>query len=341
VVHDDVFRVLGVPRGADDETVKKAYRALAAHHHPDRNPGDPGALVRFERINRAYATWRAAHDPTAKPADDVYSSFSELFSSVFGKPQTTARGADRTQTIKLSYGEARDGCTRYVSVVRKTLCSRCGGTGAERGITHPCAACAGKGQRQLATGYFMVHASCRDCNGTGRFAESPCDSCDHGLCEEPETIQVPIPARVEPGHQLHCAGKGDAVFGGQAGDLHFTIEVDTIGVLVRRGDDVVLETLVGARHLLFGGSLEVATLDGHARVAVPRGVRDGDTVTLPDRGHVRASASGGGDPYRELGRGDQIVVFRVPADAARTRVRVVLGTVVTLGISVLAAVLAI
>ena len=345
---DDVFRALGVARDADEATVKQAYRALALRNHPDRNPGDAGARARFDRVNRAYAEWTAARQSpgtTAAPGfenpEQIFSKFSELFGEFFGttKPTGARRGADRTITLRITHGEARAGCVRHVAITRNTCCTRCRGSGAERGVTHACAECRGTGHQQATHGYFHVQSTCRGCNGRGRYAEVPCDSCDNGLCEISETLAVTVPPGIDTA-RLRCIGKGDEIQDGAPGDLYVELAIDTIGVLVQRGDDVVLETLVGTRHVMFGGTLEVATLDGPMQVTVPRGVRDGDTATLAGRGHVRTSAGGGsGDPYRELARGDQIVVFRVPAGVAHAKVKYIVGGVlaaagVVLGIAV-------
>jgi len=125
---DAVLRVLGVARGADEATVKRAYRELAARHHPDRNPGDPEAAARFDEVNRAYAAWcqaRGVAGPSSgEPVEDVsqiFEQFQDLFGDFFGgkgAPPAPARGADRQQPLLLSYPEARDGCTRDVDVLR-------------------------------------------------------------------------------------------------------------------------------------------------------------------------------------------------------------------------------
>lgn len=312
-VPDEVFAVLGVPPDADAQTVERAYRDLATEYHPDRHPGDPAAAARFERIERAYADWRSRH---GAGLEDVFGQFQQLFGDFFGALSPggtpgTRRGADRLLPMTISYVDARDGCKRTVEVTRRRACRRCEGTGAERGITYPCQLCRATGLTSQAQGAFMVSTTCSVCKGRGRYAEVPCDSCEDGLLEDVEAITLSVPAGVETGIKLRLAGKGDECVAGTPGDLYVDLTVDAIGVLVRRGDDVVLEVLVGARHRLLGGSLEVPTLDGPQRIRVPRGVGDGDTVRLPGKGHVRATASSGGDPYRDLGRGDQIVVFRL------------------------------
>jgi len=345
---DDVFRALGVPRDADEATVKRAYRALALRNHPDRNPGDAAARTRFDRVNRAYAEWNAARDggstpATAKTAEEIFETFGDLFSDFFGKPTSgPKRGSDLRIPLRIPYADARDGCTRQISIAREICCTRCRGTGGDRGVMLACASCRGTGHQQTAQGVYLIQETCRVCSGRGRFAESPCDSCEHGLSVVNEAIRVTIPPGLETGQYVQIAGKGNEVYGGEPGQLYVEVTIDTLGVLVRRGDDVVLETPVGARHILFGGTLEVITLDGPMKVTVPRGVRDGDTATLSGRGHVRASAAAppGGDPYRDLARGDQLVIFRVPLDAARAKTRYVLGWVLAAGAAALGAAIA-
>lgn len=123
-----------------------------------------------------------------------------------------------------------------------------------------------------------------------------------------ESIALQLPPITGPVQKLRVAGKGDEVFGGAPGDLYIEVTVDRVGVLLEDGADTRFEVAVGKRHRWFGGDVEILTVDGPARVAVPRGVRDGDRLTLPGRGNLR---SAGGDPYRGSSRGDHVVVFRV------------------------------
>lgn len=352
---DAVLRVLGVASGADEATVKQAYRELAARHHPDRNPGDPEAAARFHEVTRAYAAWcearGVASGPAApssgKPVEDVsqiFEQFQDLFGDFFGgkgAPPAPARGADRQQPLLLSYPEARDGCTRDVDVLRELVCRTCGGTGARDGVTQTCARCHGARTIRTTQGLLQLTETCTDCGGTGRYILEPCERCERGLRPIAETVEVRVPPGVETGTQLRLAGKGNEHPGGPPGDLYLAIEVDLLDALVPRGDDVVIETAVCGRHVLLGGPLEVRGLDGTVQVEVPRGVRNGDSVRVPGRGNIRAGGAGGGgppvgDPYREVARGDQIVVFRVPPEAERAR-----GTAIGLAAAAAAVLIAI
>jgi molecular chaperone DnaJ len=259
----------------------------------------------------------------------IFGQFEQLFGEFFGGQQADRRGADRRQPLKLTYPEARDGCMRSVDVLREVVCAACAGTGARDGGVKICARC--RGERTVGTtrGPLEVTHACPDCGGTGRYILDPCERCERGLRPSAEAMEVPVPAGIKTGDHLKLAGKGDELPGGATpGDLYFAIEVDLLDELVPYGDDVVIETTVQGRHVLLGGRLEVRGLDGSVTVQVPRGVRDGDRVRIEGLGNVRTSAAAGagapaGDPYREVARGDQIVVFRVPSEATRARNRAI------------------
>jgi molecular chaperone DnaJ len=347
-VDDDVLRVLGVARDADAATVKQAFRTLAARYHPDRSDG--GDPTKFTEVTRAYQAWCATHEPAAAPdtaraphatmppMEEIFDSFKDLFGEFFGTASKDKRGADRRQQLRVSYVEARDGAARDVAVTRRTLCPTCAGTGARDGATEPCTSCKATGSRHATQGMFQIQTPCSVCRGSGAIPIAACEACDAGGIEQVETIRVTVPAGVQTGQQLRCAGKGDVIRGGETGHLYLTILVDTLGVIQRTGDNVTLETQVDTRHLLFGGVLDVNTLDGPVSVRVPRGVEDGTVITLPGRGHPRSSAApASSNPYRgAVPRGDQLVVFRVPPEAKRTRTQVIWGITLAGALLVLA-----
>jgi molecular chaperone DnaJ len=269
----------------------------------------------------------------------IFGPFEQLFGDLFGGRPGQQRGADRRQPLLLTYPEARDGCTRTVDVLREVVCAACAGTGARDGGVKICARCRGERPVQTTRGPLEGTHACPDCGGTGRYILDPCERCERGLRPSAEAMEVPVPAGIRTGDQLKLEGKGDELPGGGApGDLYFAIEVDLLDALVPHGDDVVIETAVQGRHVLFGGRLEVRGLDGSVAVQVPRGVRDGDRVRLAGLGNVRTSAAAGagapaGDPYREVARGDQIVVFRVPSEATRARDRAIAALVAVVAVA--------
>lgn len=194
---------------------------------------------------------------------------------------------DARHELRLSAIDAAIGCRRAVAFTRRVRCGKC--------VTE-------------ARGFFIV--------------ASRCGACQNGYREAAESLTVTVPAGIASGQVLRLRGKGHDRPDAGAGDLYIAIQVDPAPALVRRGDHVTLEAVIGARHVLVGGPLEVAALDGRATVVVPRGVRDGDTVTIPGRGHPKAGA----EPYRSEGaRGDQIVTLRVPLALRSLRLKVAVG----------------
>ncbi len=325
-----ICRVLGVTRDADAATVKQAYRALAMRYHPDRNPGDAEARTRFDEVNRAYAEWSAAQQadaPQGTPFD--FANFQDLFSDLFGGAGR-ARGADLRLTLTLTPADAAIGRQRDITVARRTVCPSCKGSGDVSGGGRACAGCGGSGKSTSTSGFLNIATTCAKCRGRGKLPEKPCAACQDGTRETIETLKVTVPPGVSAGQSLRLAGKGSESPLGPPGDLYLLIE---IGAASRQGADATVEVMVDARHVLFGGKMLVATVNGPATVKVPGGVRDGDRVTVPGHGHPKAA---GGDPYRgATERGDQIVIFRVPPELRGLRWKMVAGLVVAAGTALL------
>ncbi len=235
------------------------------------------------------------------------------------------RGQDVKILLRISYAEASAGCWRLLAVERSIVCPNCRGTQARGGTTRRCPSCNATGKQQHMRGPMIVQTPCDECEGRGRIPEMWCERCDRGIAEDIENMRISLPAGIATGYELVVTGKGKEVVGGEPGDLIFVIDVDMIDVLVTVGDDVVLETFVPARQRLFGGSLEVATLDGPTTIKVPARVRDRTVLTLPGRGHVRAAeAPRSGDPYRDVARGEQRIILRVAPLTLSPRARRIL-----------------
>lgn len=246
----DYYEVLGVPRTASQEDIKKAYRRLARQYHPDVNPGDPNAEAKFKEINEAYEVLsdpqkraqydqfgHAAFDPSAFTGGSGagpdfggfgdfgsfgnFGGFGDLFEMFFGgfgreRRQGPERGADLEYGLEISLEEAATGLEKDIEVLREETCSTCGGTGAAPG-TRPeaCPLCGGTGQvrqeRATPFGRMVNITTCPRCHGSGRVINRPCGTCDgSGRVRRARRITVRIPAGVDTGARLRLAGEGEA-----------------------------------------------------------------------------------------------------------------------------------
>ncbi len=335
----DPYEILGVSREATPEEIKAAFRKLAAQHHPDRNPGDDGAPVRFKAINAAY---QILSDPQRRAAYDRYGSAAEqpggfagaggpggfqvevngiedLLGSLFGAfgfQRGGSRG-DLRKEVTLDFNEAAFGTTKKVLYDRAISCNECHGSGARPGTRpDPCSTCGGKGRIRFTQGLlgFVAERPCTHCNGRGHVVSDPCGTCRGvGIIAAENTLDVTVPAGIEDGATTLVHGAGNVTRAGRAaGDLELVFKVETHPFFKRLKDDVVCAVPISFTVAALGGEVEVPTLEGKAKVRVPQGTQPGAVLRL----------KGKGIPRRTGGRGDQRVevVLEVPTElTARQR----------------------
>jgi molecular chaperone DnaJ len=312
----DPYEVLGVPRNATADEIKKAYRQLARQHHPDANQGDAAAEERFKEITVAYET---LSDPEKRRRFDMFGDqggaagfsdfggISDLFASFFGggfggtTQRGPARGADVLSEIELTLEEADTGVERDVEIATLNECPDCEGSGAAPG-TFPtrCSDCGGTGElrqvRRTMFGNVMTATPCPRCGGSGQEIASPCPRCSgRGRVTETETLTVQIPPGVDDGAQLRVTGRGHAgVRGAGAGDLYVAISISPHEVFRRAGDDLGCEVKVPLTTAALGGSIEIPTLEGPERYDVAPGTQSGEVVRLRSKGMTRLHGRGRG-----------------------------------------------
>ena len=323
----DFYAVLGVPRTASDDDIKKAYRKLAMQYHPDRNGGSKEAEEKFKAITEAYDVLR---DPQKRAAFDRYGEagvrgsgaggyhhvdlsealnifmrdfggFSGL-EDLFGARAGSRAGADVRVNVPLTLADVATGVERSIAVRLLEPCETCKGSGAEAGSKATvCSTCAGRGEVRRAQrsffGQFVSVAPCPTCQGEGQIVQAPCRACQgEGRLRGERTITVRIPPGVSNGQYMTLRGVGNVgTRGAPAGDVHVFFEVADDPRFERDGEDLYTEVLLTYPQLVLGADLEVATVDGRTTLRVPPGTQSGHVFALRGRGLPRLNASGTGD----------------------------------------------
>ncbi|HPY30423.1 MAG TPA: molecular chaperone DnaJ [Verrucomicrobiota bacterium] len=328
----DYYEILGVPRTAEAEEIKKAYRKLAIKHHPDKNPGNKGAEEKFKELSEAYEVLsdpqkraaydsygHAAFDPRTRagagPAwgggfHDPFEIFREVFGagagSFFdgflggtrGDANAPQRGEDLRYDLELDFEEAAAGCEREITVPRLERCDQCDGSGAQPGSRiRTCSHCGGRGQIISSRGIFSLAQTCPQCQGAGRVIERPCRTCrGAGRRERASKITLRIPAGVNTGARLRSAGNGEAgLRGGPPGDLYVILHVQPHDIFHRDGDDLLCEVPINFVQATLGAEIEVPTLNGKATIKVPPGTQPGTLFRLKGKGVRNVQGYGHGD----------------------------------------------
>ncbi|HEV7293445.1 MAG TPA: molecular chaperone DnaJ [Devosia sp.] len=328
----DFYEVLGVAKGADDATLKSAYRKLAMKHHPDRNPGDTAAEAKFKEISEAYDTLkdpqkRAAYDRFGHAAfengrggagfgPEFSSSMSDIFEDIFGDfmggggrrggggGASRLRGSDLRYNLEISLEESFEGRTVEIDVPTLVGCTTCEGSGAKPGTgTHTCRQCNGHGKVRAAQGFFTIERTCPVCQGRGEMMDQPCTDCGgQGRRQENRKLSVDVPKGIEDGTRIRLANEGEAgVRGGPPGDLYIFVSIKPHDLFQRDGADLFARIPISMSTAALGGEFEVPTLDTlRAKVKVPAGTQPGQRVRLKGKGMPVLRSKDIGDLYVQL-----------------------------------------
>jgi molecular chaperone DnaJ len=279
-VKRDYYEVLGVPKGASEADIKKAYRKLARKLHPDVNPGDSTAQKKFQDVQEAY---EVLQDPEKRKAYNRFghagprvdeaaegtagfdfgnfgfgrgeaASFEDLggiFGNLFGGMGAGARGgamaADSRATMEISFRTAVFGGTLQLQTTRRVVCPQC--------------------------------------QGSGRKGRSPCPTCrGQGRVANMEKLKVNVPAGIRDGGTIRIPGRGDMGTDGASGDLYVTIHVSPHPYFERRDDDILGMVPITIREAYSGAEISVPTIHGRVRARVPPGTQGGQRFRLRGKG---------------------------------------------------------
>jgi molecular chaperone DnaJ len=325
----DYYETLGVEKGADPETLKKAFRKLAMECHPDRNPGDKSAEHKFKELNEAYDVLkddqkRAAYDRFGHAAFENGGrggagagfagggfDFTDIFDEMFGEfmggrrgQQGRGRGADLRYNMEITLEEAFHGKQATIRVPSSVACEACNGTGGEKGAQPVnCPSCQGHGKVRATQGFFTIERTCPSCHGAGKVIEKACKVCKGaGRTAKERTLQVAIPAGVEDGTRIRLAGEGEAgMHGGPGGDLYIFIAVAPHRLFQREQASVHVRVPISMATAALGGQIEIPTIDaGKAKVSVPPGTQTGQQFRLKGKGMTVLRSTARGDMFVEI-----------------------------------------
>lgn len=326
----DYYEVLGVSKDASGDDIKKAYRQLAKKYHPDLNPGDKEAEVKFKEANEAY---EVLSDGDKKAKYDQYGhagvdpnfgaggfggaydfDLGDIFSSFFGggfggfgqktDPKAPQRGTNTSANVTISFEEAAKGCKRSIDVPRIEVCDECNGTGAEKGTSpETCPECKGRGhinvQQKTPFGVISTSKECSKCNGKGKIVKNPCHKCNGiGMQRKVAKVDINVPAGIDDGQVISVRGYGNhGINGGAAGDLRVVINVRPHPIFERDGYDVWCDITVTFAQAALGCELSVPTLDGKVKYNIHAGTQPGDVFRLKERGIQHISGRSKGDQF--------------------------------------------
>jgi len=318
----DYYETLGVAKNCSEGDLKKSYRRMAMKYHPDRNPDDKEAEVKFKEVKEAYeilsdSQKRAAYDQFGHAGVDGsqggfggggaggFGGFGDIFEDIFGGARggsrgganAAYRGSDLQYNLELSLEEAVFGTSVDIRVPSKQTCETCEGSGAKEGSQpETCGTCQGQGQVRIQQGFFSVQQTCPHCNGAGTQISDPCNDCHgEGRVEKKKTLEVKIPEGVDTGDRIRLSGEGEAgINGGPAGDLYVQMHLKDHDIFVRDENNLHCEMPIPFTQAALGGTLKVPTLGGEVNLKIPAETQSGKVFRLRGKGvkSVRSSMTG-------------------------------------------------
>ena len=309
----DFYEVLGVPRNASEDDIRKAYRKLAMDWHPDRNKS-PEAEQKFKEVNEAY---QALSDQKKRQLYDRYGrvavgdaagrrgfegfdpggGLGDIFEAFFGgfgvrEDHGPRRGNDLHHTMTISFQDAAFGLEKELDIARTELCARCKGQRAEPGTApNRCDTCRGNGQvrrmQQNVFGQFVQVVPCPTCRGEGRVVQTSCTLCKgSGREQRVKHLKVQIPAGIEDGTQIRVTGEGDAGWnGGPPGHFLMSVTVKPHPLFKREDNHLIYELPITFPQAALGDIVAIRLLDGSMEnLKIPSGTQPGTVLRIKGKG---------------------------------------------------------
>ena len=307
---NDYYRTLDIKKDASPDEIKKAYRKLAIKYHPDKNPDNPDAELKFKEVSEAYSVLSDTekrknydmygHDGVSQnfsgfdPRDvfghfeNMFGGFDHFFGSRRNWNNARQKGSDTRFKVKIDLEEVLSGCSKKVLIKKIVSCQICRGQGfKDKSDTTRCAHCKGSGRIQQAVRGFMTVASpCHSCAGHGFVVTRTCNCCHgSGAIKERKDINVTIPPGVHTGNILKLSGMGNKEATVEiAGDALIEIEVNEHLKFHRKGVDIHSHTSISYSEAVLGTRISVGCLDGKSSITIPPGIQPGEIIEISGEG---------------------------------------------------------
>lgn len=330
----DYYEVLGVPRNAGVDEIKKAYRKLALQYHPDRNQGSPEAEEKFKEASEAYSVLgneekrkiydqfgfeglkgmgRGAADFSSFFSDSIFADFGDILGDLFGFGSFggrsgrggARRGRDMAKQVDLTMEEAFKGVEKYIDVEKEKNCDVCGGSGSKPGTSpETCRQCGGSGSIRRTQGFFSISSTCPVCQGAGKMITHPCKNCrGTGRARTQREIKVTFPAGVDTGNRLRVTGEGEAGFGGgRPGDLYLVINILGDKKFRRQENDLIYQLDITFSQAALGDEIKIKTFEGTEKVKISAETQNGKVIKIRGEGFKIINS---------YSRGDLLIIINV------------------------------
>lgn len=330
----DYYEVLGIPKTANENDIKKAFRKLAKKYHPDANPNDKSAEVKFKEVNEAYSVLsdsnkkarydqfgHAGVDPNFGGGGgfggfdggfDMGDIFGDIFGGIFGgggssrrrRSNTPSKGEDIAYRLTIDFEEAAFGCKKNISYNRVERCSTCSGSGAAKGSTpETCPICHGSGhvttQQRTPFGVMQSSRVCDRCRGKGKIVSKPCSDCrGTGYVKKLKKVEFSVPAGIDDGQRMMLSEQGNAgENNGPNGDLFVLISVRPHHIFERDGYNLHCEIPITFVDAALGAKIVIPTLDGKGELTIPEGTQSGSVFVIKSKGIQSVNGRGKGDLF--------------------------------------------
>lgn len=329
-MENDLYKILGVSKNANQDEIKSAFRKLAKQYHPDIYQGDKKeAEEKFKKIAEAY---KVLSDPEQRKNydiygyeglkshgysgfgdfdglgfDDIFSSFSDIFDDFFDigfgtgrrkKARSRMHGDDIKTDITIEFEDAAKDTVHQIEIVRKEPCDICKGGGIKPGTSKKvCKTCGGNGKIRTSQGFFSIVTTCPHCNGEGRIAEELCKNCNgKKLVNQKRKIDVKIPAGIYNEAYLKLTGEGHSgLGGGMNGDLYIVIHIKPHDFFKRENNDCILFLPITLTQAILGDRIEIPTLYGTQEIEIKSETQNNDEMVIKGKGFPILNSNQKGD----------------------------------------------